>query len=118
MRFAVAVAMLVATGTMASAQKTKDGLSQSRYASPKVHRSSLGPPIAAPKSNANAAELTKIEQEGSKAQMQSAKSRTPAAPRLPALPQNKNKPMRFVKSRPSGNTTVGNSGTGRGAKLH
>lgn len=121
MRFAAAVAMLVAIGTMASAQKTKDGLPQSRYASPRVHRSSVGPAIAAPQSNANAAELTKIEQEGTTAQTQSAKSRNPAAQRLPSLPQDKNKPMRFVKPHPSGNAAASNlgaSGAGRGAKLH
>jgi hypothetical protein len=108
MRFAVAVAILVAIGTMASAQKTKDGLPQSHYASPKIHRSSSAGPIAAPRANANAAELTKIEQEGARAQTQSAK-RAPAPPRLSSLAQDKNKPMRFTKSRPSGNS--GNTNT-------
>ncbi len=111
---AICVIVLVATGTIASAQKpTKDGVPQSRYASPKVHKtSSSGPAVRT--TNSNAAELAKIEQQTIKAQTASTKAKH-AVPLSTAPAENKNKPMRLAAGSHRSAKSTGNQG---GGKLH
>ncbi len=118
MRYAVAIAALLAVaGTIASAQQTKD-VAQSRYVAPKVHKSSSsGPALGLRTTNANAAELARIEQQNIKAQQRRAKS--PNLARLPSPPaQDRNKPMRFSKPRASNALTTNKANSGRGVKVH
>jgi hypothetical protein len=119
MRYAVAIAaLLAAAGTIASAQKTKD-VAQSRYVPPKVHKSSSsGPALGLRTTNANTAELAKIEQQNIKSQSRRAKSQNLA--RLPSPPaQDRNKPMRLApKPRASNTLTTNTANSGRGVKVH
>jgi|SRR6266849_2250885 len=118
MRFAVAIVIVGAVGTIASAQKAVDRLPQYRYASPKTHKSSSAA-IAARTTNANAAELAQIEREKIKAQTGSAKAQH-SVPLTPPHAQNRNRPVRLATSRPSSNArnTSSRASPSRGSKVH